>query len=79
MRMVNAERMLLCRDIIAQHKVKFIFLPPHARDRGDRVVRFPVRLRKDKRRLVGIPPPCGQNAVSQRNQTFPVPAADAYH
>ena len=48
MRMVNAKRVFFCRNIISENKIQLKIPIPDSGDRSDRVVRFSVRLGKDK-------------------------------
>ena len=62
-RMIDAKRMLLRRDIVPEHQVKFIFVTAFSRNRRDGIVWFPIRLRKNKCCLIRIPAPFCKNDI----------------
>ena len=65
MGMVYAQRMLFGCNIIAQYQIQFIFAVPLPGNRCYRIMRLPVRISINKRRLIGIPPPLLQYHVRQ--------------
>ena len=65
---INAERMLLGRDVVAEHEIKLEFAVAHTGDRGDRVVRLTVSLGKDEGVSVRIAAPSRENAVSKLDE-----------
>ena len=74
--MINAKRMLLSSDIIAEHQVELIVVTALSRDWSDRVVRRAVRERVDESVLIRISAPGVQYVVGQRDDAVRVRPAE---
>ena len=75
MRMVDAERILLRGDVVAQDEIQLIVVAAAARNRRDRIVRLAVCLGEDKRIRIRVAAPCAENLVREVNETRAVCAA----
>ena len=78
-RMIYAQRMLLCGDIVSQRQIQLEDVPLLSGDRSDGIVRFPVRLRVDEGVFVGIASPCLQHMCGEIHQALLVFVTDAQH
>lgn len=67
-RMVNTKRILIRRDVIAEHQIQLIEIAILSGNRRDRVVRFSVRLGINKGILIRIAAPCTQHFFAKINQ-----------
>ena len=76
MRMIYTERMLLCRNVVAQYQIQLIRIAASSCNRSDRIVRLAVCLGVDECRLVRVASPCEENLVCQIDQTILVCCAD---
>ena len=76
---VQAQRVLLGGQVIAQHQIQFKLPVPHPGDGGDGVVGDAVGLGQDHRRLVGVAPPGDQDPVGQFHQPLRLGRADPDH
>ena len=76
-RMVNAERSVLRRDVVAECEVKLVFSVCDPGDRSDRIVRYSVCLSQDKCRLIRVTSPILKHMVCKRDETVRICAADA--
>ena len=65
---VETQRVLRRGQVVAQHQVQLIVLPPPAGDGGDGVVGLAVGLSQNHGALVGIAPPGGEDTVGQVHQ-----------
>ena len=77
MRMVDAERILLRGDVVAQDEIQLIVVAAAARNRRDRIMRLTVCLGEDKRILIRVAAPCAENLVRKVDETRAVCAAQA--
>ena len=65
MRVKDAQRILLCRDIVPKHQIQLIAAVSSARDRCDGAVLLPLCLRKNECRLICVGSPGLQDSVRQ--------------
>ena len=79
MRMVNAERMLIGCDIVAQSQIKLIEIPAFSGDRGDRAVWSSVCLSKDEGIFIGVAAPFIQDVLGEIYDALCVRALKADH
>ena len=68
MGVIHAQRMFLCRNVVAQYQIQFKFIVPLSCNRRDRIVRLAFRLGKYKRLLVSVAPLRLQNYVRKSHQ-----------
>ena len=69
-RMVNAERVLLCRNIIPKRQIQFVHTVFHSCNRSDGIMRLSVCLGKDKCRFICISSPCFQYMIRKVDQSL---------
>ena len=78
-RMIDTKRMLLGRDIVAQHQIQFELISSFSGNRGNRVMRLTVRLSINKYGFIRINPPCIQDHICQCDQPVRICSADTDH
>ena len=79
MGMEKAERMLLCGEVVPQHKVQLIKVSPPSGDRSDRIVRNSVCFREDHNGFIAVLSPAVQDALRQFCESCPVRPGDPYY
>ena len=78
-RVVDAQGVLLRRDVVAQDEVQLVVRTPAAGDRRYRVVRLALRLREDEGLFVRPAAPELQRAGRQADEPLRLRGADAQH
>ena len=79
MGMINSQRMLLCRNVVAQRQIQLIQLSTLPRDRRNGIVGLSLRLSKDKRSLIRIASPRLQNMFCQVDDPILICTLQADH
>ena len=77
MRMIYAKRMLLCGDVVSEHKVKLIVSVTTSCYRCDSVVWLSICLCKNKCFFICIASPCKKNLICKINKLIPVCRLDS--
>ena len=78
-RMVQAQGMLLRRQVVPQHQIQLVVAAPPSGDGGDGVVGGAIGLRQDHGVLIGVSSPGVQDPVRQSDEFFRIAAGQTDH